>query len=260
MPGQELKIPTADGELKAFLALPDGRSSTRADISTQPERGSASPGVIVLHELFGLNGDIRRITQRFADNGYAALAPDLYSVGPSLKPICIMRTMKTLQQGQGRAIDDIESARAWLAQRDDVDQSRMAVAGFCLGGGFAILHAARSPVGAAAVFYGRVPRDASELEGICPVVASYGERDRTFVGQAERLREHLDELGVEHEITVYPGAGHSFMSSYGGLQGRLVRHSRMSIGYHEESAEAAWRTMLEFFDRSLHGTSEQSRT
>ena len=244
---REVKIATGDGDMKAALALP-------SDTDAQ------SPGVIVLHELFGLNDDIRRITERFADNGYVALAPDLYSVGPRLKPICIRRTMKALRSGSGRAFDDIEAARTWLASRKDVDESRLAMAGFCLGGGFAVLEAARAPIGVAADFYGAVPRESEELEGSCPVFAAYGEKDRVFVGQAARLRGHLEQLGVEHNITVYPGAGHSFMSQYQGLQGFLVRHSRMSVGYHHESAEAAWTTMLDFFERNLGAAPDVSLT
>ena len=102
---QEDKIATGDGDMKAALALPS-------------DTGTQSPGVIVLHELFGLNDDIRRITGRFAANGYVALAPDLYSVGPRLKPICIRRTMQALRSGSGRAFEDIEAARdSWLLSR-----------------------------------------------------------------------------------------------------------------------------------------------
>ena len=244
---QEDKIATGDGDMKAALALPS-------------ETDAQSLGVIVLHELFGLNDDIRRITQRFADNGYVALAPDLYSVGPRLKPICIRRTMKALRSSSGRAFEDIEAARVWLANREDVDESRLAMAGFCLGGGFAVLEAARAPIGVAADFYGAVPRESEELEGSCPVFAAYGEKDRVFVGQAARLRGHLEQLGVEHNVTVYPGAGHSFMSQYQGLQGFLVRHSRMSVGYHHESAEDAWTTMLDFFERNLGAAPDVSLT
>lgn len=245
MSTQTVRIPTGDGDLSAYLASPDGSDESR-------------PGVLVLHELFGLNDDIRRIARRFTEHGYVALAPDLYSVGPRAKPICIRRTMRALRSGSGRAFDDIEAARSWLAGRDDVDGSRLAVAGFCLGGGFAILHAARSPIGVAADFYGAVPREMEALEGICPVFAGYGERDPVFVGQAERLRGHLSALGVEHEVNVYPDAGHSFMSQYGGLQSLFVRLSPMSVGHHEESAEAAWATMLDFFERNLEGSIDVS--
>ena len=244
MPTQSVRISTGDGVLSAYLASPEA--------SAEPRPG-ARPGVLVLHELFGLNDDIRRIARRFAEHGYVALAPDLYSVGPRAKPICIRRTMRALRSGEGRAFDDIEAARVWLAEREDVDQSRLAVAGFCLGGGFAILHAARAPIGAAADFYGAVPREREALEGICPVFAGYGERDRVFVGQAERLRNHLNALGVEHEVNVYAGAGHSFMNRYRGLQSFFVRLSPMSVGYHREASEAAWATMLDFFERNLGG-------
>ena len=241
MPTQSVRIPTGDGELSAFLALPASSDTPR-------------PGVIVLHEIFGLNDDIRRIARRFADNGYVALAPDMYSVGPRLRPLCVRRTMRTLADGEGRAFADIEATHAWLAARDEVDQSRMAVAGFCLGGGFALLHAARAEMGAVANFYGRVPRQAAELDGICPVYAGYGGRDRQYAAQPDRLRGHLDQLGVEHEVTVFPEAGHSFMNEQSGPVGSLMRYSRMSVGYHHESAETAWTKMLEFFERHLDGT------
>ncbi len=233
--------------MKAALALP-------SDTDAQ------SPGVIVLHELFGLNDDIRRITRRFADNGYVALAPDLYSVGPMLKPICIARTMSALTNGSGRAFEDIEAARTWLAARVDVDDSKIAVAGFCLGGGFAVLHAARSDISVAADFYGAVPADVSVLDGICPVIGAYGGRDGVFAKQADRLRGHLQHHGVEHDVTIYPEAGHSFMNQHGTVLRSFVRFGPMNTGYHEPSAEAAWTAMLEFFDRHLTGTSEASQS
>ena len=252
---QEVKIATGDGDMKAALALP-----TNADALSPSGTDAQSPGVIVLHEAFGLNDDIRRITQRFADNGYVALAPDLYSVGPSLRLLCVRRAMQAVSSGSGRAFEDIEASRQWLANRADVDESRLAVVGFCLGGGFAILHAARSPIGVAADFYGAVPRDPQELEGICPVFGAYGEDDGMFVDQADRLRGHLDQLGVDHEVTVFPNAGHSFMSQHSGVQSLLVRFGPMTAGYHEPSAEAAWPAMLDFFDRHLSGTSDAIQT
>lgn len=243
----DVRIPTAHGELKAALARP-------AD-STEPV-----PGVIVLHELFGLNNDIRRIAEQFSDHGYAALAPDLYSVGPALKPICIRQTMNSLRQGSGRPFDLIEAGRAWLADRDDVDQSRLAVAGFCMGGGFAMLFAARAPLGAAAVFYGQAPRSPERLQGICPTFGAYGEEDHLAPGHGDILRGHLEELNVEHEVIVYPGTGHSFMNRHDGLMGFMVRRQRRTVGYQAESAESAWNAMLDFFDTHLDGTTKPVRS
>ena len=157
---QNVRVPVEGGQMRAALALPDDPEGT-------------VPGLLVLHELFGLNDDIRRIAARFAENGYAALAPDLYSVGPP-RPICILRTMQAMNSGSGRVFDDLAAGQRWLAEQPHVDQSRVGVAGFCMGGSFAILHAVRAPVGAAAVFYARVPRAVEDLDGICPVVAGYG--------------------------------------------------------------------------------------
>ena len=122
--------------------------------------------------------------------------------------------MQAMNSGSGRVFDDLEAGQRWLAEQPQVDGSRVGVAGFCMGGSFAILHAVRAPVGAAAAFYARVPRTVEELDGICPVVAGYGERDKMFLGQPPRLREHLDRLGVAHDIEVYPHAGHSYMNQH----------------------------------------------
>lgn len=236
---RDVDVPVSDGEMRAALALPDAR-------------GEAAPGLLVLHELGGLNEDIRRIALRFAEHGYTALAPDLYSVGPP-KPICIRRTMRSLESGTGRVFADLEAAQRYLAGLEGVDAARLGVAGFCMGGSFAILHAVRAPVGAAAVFYGRVPRRAEEIDGICPVVAGYGGRDRMFAEQPGRLREHLEALNVSHDIEVYPDAGHSYMNQLGGPRPlrALMRRGRLALGYHRESAEDSWRRMLAFFAEHL---------
>ncbi len=242
-PVVEVRIPTEHGALKAALARPSNNNSP-------------APGVIVLHELFGLNNDIRRIAEQFADHGYVAIAPDLYSVGPPLRPICIAQTVRMMRRGAGRPFDLIEASRAWLADRDEVDESRLAVAGFCLGGGFAMLYAARAPLGAAAVFYGQAPRSARRLEGICATFGAYGDQDRIAGRDAEVLRAHLEELGVDHEVKVYPGAGHSFMHQYSGLRGQFVRLGPGPIGFDEPVAADAWASMLQFFDQHLSGTNE----
>src|SRR5437667_245313 len=118
----DLTFPSASGRpMRAALALPPG--------------GARRPAVIVIHEIFGLNDDIRRMTGRFADLGYVALAPDLYDAGgPHV--LCIVRTMLALRRQDGPAFADLEAARAWLAARPEVDPSRTGVAGFCMAVGF----------------------------------------------------------------------------------------------------------------------------
>jgi len=206
------------------------------------------PGVVVLHELFGLNDDIRRIAARFAQAGYVAVAPDLFSGGARLA--CLSRVVRDMVRGR---LDDevavILEVRAYLAARDDVDAERVAVAGFCLGGGFALIAGLDPGFRASAVHYGEVPRRRERLEGSCPVVASYGARDRIFGRPvAERLESYLDGLGIENDVKVYDNVGHSFLNRHDGWQGWLAKlPTPMRVGYGDEEAEDAWRRMLAFF-------------
>lgn len=237
---EQVVIPVAGGkDLRAGLGVPAGDGRRAA--------------VIVIHEIFGLNDDIREKAGHFLQAGYVALAPDLYSVLGS-RPLCVVRAMQSLRRGGGPAFDALEAARAWLAERPDVDAARIGVIGFCMGGGFALLFAARAPLGAAAVFYGAVPEDEAALEGACPVVAGYGGRDRMFGKFAERLEHHLDVLGVENDIKTYADAGHSYMSHHTGPLAKLSSWGPMKVGFHPAAAEDSWRRVDAFFARHLGGS------
>ncbi|HJN91337.1 MAG TPA: dienelactone hydrolase family protein [Dehalococcoidia bacterium] len=238
MTARNLSFPSTNGRpMKAYLAEPD-------DVD------SPAPAVLVISELFGLNDDIRRIARRFTDSGYVAFAPDLHDTGgPRL--YCIAKTMRSLRRGKGGAFDDLEAARTWLSERDAVDGDRVGVAGFCMGGGFALLYAGQAPLRAAATFYGIVPKEQAALEEVCPILAGYGALDRQLAGMPDRLRGHLDTLGVAHDVQVYDGAGHSYMSQHGGILGKITDiwpMSGMHVGYDEAAAEDSWRRMIAFFD------------
>jgi carboxymethylenebutenolidase len=248
--GEEISIPLPEGgTLASELFLPSASSS-----SSEPY-----PAVLVLHESFGLNDDIRRIARRFADEGYVALAPDLFSHGTRI--VCMSRVMTDMVRGSiDREIADILEAREALAARAEVDADRIAVAGFCLGGGFALIAATKPGFKAAAVNYGDVPKERAKLDRACPVVGSFGARDRMYGGNmAERLEEHLTALGVPHDIRTYDGVGHSFFSQYDGWQGWLARvPTPMRVGHGEAAAEDGWRRMLGFFDEHVRNPSPAS--
>jgi carboxymethylenebutenolidase len=239
--GTVMEIPLTDGgSLDAELFL--------------PHSDGPHPGVLVLHESFGLNDDIRRIASRFAEEGYATLVPNLFSHGSRI--VCLSRVMTDMVRGAiDREIADILAARAALAELSDVDADRIAVAGFCLGGGFALIAATKPGFRAAAVNYGDVPKDRAKLDGVCPVVASFGGRDKMFGrNMAERLEAHLSSLGVTHDIQTYPNAGHSFFSQYDGWQEWLARFpTPMAVGSDAPAAADGWQRMLEFFDEHVRG-------
>lgn len=234
---RDLTFPAADGHpmRAAYVA---------------PQDGAKHPGVIVIHEIFGLNDDIRRITGKFADLGYAALAPDLYD-GPGMRIVCIARTVATLRRGEGTAFADLAAARAFVQRQPEVDAARIGIIGFCMGGGFALMYAMKAPLGVAATFYGDVPKSADKLRGVCPVLGGYGAKDRMFADQGTRLETLLTELGVEHDVKIYEDAGHSYMSKHTGVLATVAAWGPMKIGYNPAAADDSWKRIETFFGRHL---------
>lgn len=221
--------------------------SLRAHLAVPPVGTGPWPAVVVLHEVLGLTDDVRQQADRLATAGYLAVAPDLFTAGGALR--CLKGTIGALTRGEGPAVDDVLAVRAWLAGRDDCT-GRVGVLGFCMGGGFALLLAARG-FDASAPQYGPLPRDPEAvLAGACPVVASYGRRDPGLRGAAARLEDVLTRVGVEHDVREYPDAGHSFLNRHG--LGPLALLERVAgFGYHEPSAEDAWGRVLRCFDQHL---------
>jgi carboxymethylenebutenolidase len=223
------------GSTTGYLAVPTG-----------PPPGPW-PGIVVIHESWGLNADIRAQADRLAVGGYLALAPDLYYGRSFLR--CVRTVFRQLHTGSGPAFDVIEAARAALAARPD-GTGKTGVIGFCMGGGFALLCAPRGEFSAASVNYGEVPADAERvLAGSCPIVASFGGRDPMGAKPPQRLEEALTALGVPHDVKVYPEAGHSFMSTKPAALAPLTRLVRLD--YQPDSAQDSWRRIFAFFGDHL---------
>lgn len=171
-------------------------------------------------------------------------------------PICIFRTVADIARGRGRVVDDMLAARDRLAEHAEVSAEQIGVAGFCMGGGFALLLGTIGDFRAAAPYYGEVARRVEPYRGICPVVAGYGARDLAFAANANRLASHLRELGVPHDVKVYENAGHSYMSRHARWQIALMPFTPFRFlrpGYVEDAAEDSWKRMLAFFDTHVRG-------
>jgi carboxymethylenebutenolidase len=233
--------PAESRELKAYLAVPRGAGPW--------------PGVVVIMDAFGLSDDIRQQTDILAAAGYLAFAPDLYS---GRGPRCVVATIRASRTGSGEAYQDIEAARQWLLNRADCT-GRTGIIGFCMGGSFALLCAPRYGFQAASVNYGEVPGDAvTRLAGACPVVASYGRRDRGLRGRAARLEGALQTLGIDHDVKEYPNAGHSFMNRLTGPELNPVLKF-IGMNYDHPSAADSWRRILSFFDARLRDGSPAAK-
>jgi len=213
-------------ELKGggFLALPDG--------------SGPHPGVVVIHEAYGLNDGIKDIARRLAGEGFAALAVDLFT--DRNRAVCMTRYMAgTLLGSVNRyGIFDLKTSLTYLAKLTEVDPKRMGAIGFCMGGGFAVAWACTdSRLKVIAPFYATNPRPLEVMKRICPVVGSYPGKD--FTASAGRALERtLDQNGIAHDVKVYPDARHSFFNEHG-------------RAYDREAAEDAWSRVISFFGEQL---------
>lgn len=205
-----------------------------------------APAVVVLHEIFGVNDDMRRICRRFVENGYHAALPDLYRGGHWLR--CMWRTLLHLAR-EGRSVTDIEAVIDALEARDDT--GKVGVVGFCMGGGFAGLLGTRRELGATAIFYGEAPSREKMTRRMCPTFAGYGGKDRSYARFAEQLERDLIELGVPHEVKRYDEAGHSYMNNAGHPVLATLTRPLMHVEYNEQAAEDSWQRMLAFFAEHL---------
>lgn len=221
----------------------------------RPDGDGPFPGVIVLHDIMGFTRDLERIARRFAEAGYVALTPDMF--GPGRKPMCIVRTMRAFSAKEGRPFEVLEQAQSWLGQQDDVDETKVGVVGFCLGGGFALSHAAGSDAAFVGAFYGEVPKDANELSGLPPCFAGYGTKDLMFRGHGKKLQSHLQTLDIPHDFRMYDGVGHSYMNQLEGILGRLGAYTPMRARYDEPAADDSWKAMLTFFGDHLDESVDQ---
>jgi len=210
-----------------------------------PEGGGPFPGVVIIHEAFGLNENIQGIACRFADEGYAALAVDLFS-GRS-RAVCMARFVGGMLRGapERYGIGDLKAALGVLAEQPSIDGGRIGAIGFCMGGGFAVAWACTDDrLRAIAPFYGLNPRPLGAVARSCPVVGSYPEKDFT-ARSGRRLDAELGRSGVPRDIKVYDGARHSFFNDTGRT-------------YDPTAAEDAWLRTLAFFEEHVAGRTSAS--
>jgi carboxymethylenebutenolidase len=221
---QMISFQSGSRQLEGYLVRPDG--------------DGPFPGIIVIHEIFGLNENIKDIARRFANEGYVALAVDLFA-GRN-RAICMFRFMsgQLLNSLNNSGIHDLKAALTFLSKQPGVDVSRLGAVGYCMGGSFVIAWACTDDrLKAIAPYYGTNPRPLKAVARLCPVVGSYPGNDFT-AASGQRLDVELDRYHVPHDIKIYPGAKHSFFND-------------TLSNYNEAAARDSWERVLAFFGEHI---------
>ena len=224
-------IPGTDGEpdVLAYVAKPDG--------------DGPFPTVIMIHEFFGLNESITGKAEGLAEEGYFVVAPDTFRGSTtSWIPRAIYQVINTPPE---RVNTDLDSVYTWLESRSDVDADRIAIAGFCYGGRTSLLYSLHNNrLAATVVFYGSAETNPDVLKSLPgPVLGIFGGADQSIpLEEVDAFEKGLQAAGVKHEITIYEGQPHAFVTDIesiraGGVQGQ------------------AWEQMLGFLEENLKGSS-----
>ncbi len=201
--------------------------------------GDKLPGLIVIHEWWGLNDHIKDVAGRFADEGYIVLAPDLYDGKATKDPSEAGQLMQGLDKSY--ALETLNGAVGYLKSRDDVDSDKIAVTGFCMGGSYSLLLACYNDrIKASAPFYGDIPSD-EELQRLSAPVLFIGAENDFWITQ-EKMNQLKEGLAKHHkagEVKVYSGVGHAFFND------------TRTEAYDQAAAADAWSSVNQFLKQNL---------
>lgn len=215
-------------------------SETATGYLALPEGQGRHPALVVIHEWWGLNDWVREETRKFAEQGYVALAVDLYRGKVAADAGEAHELMRGLPED--RAVRDMKAAFEYLASRRDVDKNKIGSVGWCMGGGYSLALAVNEPRLAACVInYGRLVTDSAEIQKIhAPILGNFGALDRGItpedVGAFEKT---VKAAGKSIDVKIYDGAGHAF------------ENPNNKDGYRAEAAADAWNRMVAFFNKTL---------
>ena len=223
--GKEVTIPLGKETIKGYLAL--------------PEKEGRHAAVVVVHEWWGLNDQIKGVADRLAKEGFLALVPDLYRGKVGTDAESAHELMRGLPEE--RAVADLKAAADFLARHERAAPSKLGIVGFCMGGRLSLLASIEdSRFGATVICYGRPETSPERLKKLSgALLGIFGGADQGIgPEQLEDLKKGLAAAGKTADIRVYPEAGHAFLNEKG-------KH------YREKDASDAWTRILEFFRKSL---------
>lgn len=236
-----MAVMEVEGLTTGMVNYPDDEDEILSGYLARPEDGEPVPAIIVIQEWWGLNEHIYDVTNRFAQQGYVALAPDLYKGEVATEPDEARKLVMELDMEE--AVNEIQQAISYLLEQDYVAGDTAGVVGFCMGGGLSLQTAvAERRLGAAIAFYGSplTPEQAADAQA--PILGLYGAEDQGIpVDNVRAMEEALAEAGITNEFHVYEDADHAFFND--------TRES----AYNAEASADAWQQTLDWFEQHLSG-------
>ena len=223
---KEVSYKSGDETVKGILYTPDGKGPF--------------PGIVVIHEFWGLNDWVKQQAAKLAGEGYAALAIDLYRGKVATTPDEAHEIMRGVPED--RAKRDLEAAFQFLASQPNVKKDRIGAIGWCMGGGYALDLALEEPKLAADVInYGHLATDPAAISKInAPILGLFGALDRGITpDDVKAFGAALDKAGKKIEVTIYPDAGHAF------------ENPNNKDGYRAADAADAWNKTVNFLASTL---------
>ena len=223
--GKEVEFEANGGSAKGYLAEPDA---------------DEAPGIVVLQEWWGLDDSVRGMVDRFAEEGFLALAPDLYHGETTEQPDEAQQ--KLMAMNMDEAEKEMRGAVKYLLSHPKCS-GQVGSVGFCMGGGLSVWAAASNPeIGAAVTYYYVMPHGKPDFSKIkAPVLGHFGTGDEMVsVEDAKALEAALQDAGVEAAFEYYEGAGHAFAND----------HDRLGT-YDQGHADNAWQKTVSFLKQHL---------
>jgi len=205
-----------------------------------PEGKGPFPGIVVIHEWWGLNDWVKEQASKLSDQGYVALAIDLYRGKVATTPDEAHEIMRGVPED--RAARDLHAAFEFLKAESNVKKDRIASIGWCMGGGYSFDVALQEPTLAADVInYGHLASDSESLQKInASILGIFGGQDRGIqVEDVKKFEQSMKQLGKKVEIVIYPNAGHAF------------ENPNNKAGYRADDAADAWKRTVKFLADTL---------
>jgi carboxymethylenebutenolidase len=234
---QNKSIEYAEGSL-GYLVYPNSTDKNTTSITGQQQK---LPAVVMIHEWWGLNDNIKEMADELAGEGYVVLAADLFNGEVATDPNRAGELSSSVRENPQQAITNLQSAVQYLASLPNVNSSRMASLGWCFGGGQSLqlaLNSEQHPMAATVIYYGDLVNDTNELSKIkWPVLGIFGDQDNSIpVDSVRAFGRGLNETGITNEIYIYPGVGHAFANPSGD-------------NYAPQETADAWQKTLTFLDK-----------